>query len=278
MRFLIPIDFSASSESALSYCLQLAKLLSAEVIVLHAYPLQPKSAFISLTDIIELEKKADQEAGAKLAEFIGRFAKKNPHLDLSRTTQKTRLGFAVENVISITETEDIQLVVMGTKGAGDIQTRLLGTNTSVVIDNVDVPVIAVPAGAEDRMPKTIVWATDLKTQSLKDLGFLSLVSKAFSSTVHLLHVVHGGEYTAPEEIERIMKSAAESLPDVELQFDEAVDDDKEAGIVRFINEKNADLLIMTKRQRTLFDRVFGTSSTRHMSQFTQLPLMAFHAK
>ena len=37
-RILVPVDFSPPSENALDYAIELARTASAEVIVLHAYP------------------------------------------------------------------------------------------------------------------------------------------------------------------------------------------------------------------------------------------------
>lgn len=277
MRILVPVDFSPSSESALVYALQLRSHLSAEAVVFHAYPLQPKTAFLSLDDIIALEQEADAASRRQLSGFLEAFQQRHPDLDLSGIETRTRIGFAVENVINMTENEEIDLVVMGTKGAGNIQTRVLGTNTAVIMDNVSVPVIAVPAQGSKMVPRRIVLAVDLVHMPEKGLDVIGALAKAFGSQITLLHVVKPG-HAVPSDVQQEVASRwKERLGAVPVSFAVVEASDVEAGILRHLDGNEADLLCMTMRQRTIFERIFQPSSTAHLSQDAKLPLMGLHA-
>jgi nucleotide-binding universal stress UspA family protein len=275
-RILIPVDFSPAAESALAYAIQVADQVKAEAIAFHAYPLQPKSSFLSLEDILALESQAEAEASDLFLGFLEQFQQRHSELDTSRLTRKLRIGFAVENVISITENESIDLIIMGTRGAGNIQTRLLGTNTSVIMDNVQVPVIAVPLEGSHSMPRRIVFAIDLKHTPNTNLASLDRLVNGFGSSLTLVHVNTSSSLRSHAEIESAVQFWRDRYPNNSVNGIELNASDVERAIMAFVEEHESDLLVMSTRSRSVFERIFEPSKTRHASLTTRLPLMALH--
>lgn len=276
LRILVPVDFSPAAESALAYALQVAERLQAEAIAFHAYPLQPKTSFLSLEDILALEKQAEAEASEQFNIFLDQFRERYPRLKAVHLVQKLRIGFAVENVISITENESIDLVIMGTRGAGNIQTRLFGTNTSVIMDNVQVPVIAVPLEGSHSLPRRIVLAIDLAHIPENNLTPLDQIISGFDSTLTLLHINTGNNPYTSVELETAVLPWRRRYPNNAVSCVELKAHNVEAAILAFVEEHESDLLVMSMRSRSIFERVFEPSKTRHVSLTTRLPLMALH--
>ena len=276
LRILIPVDFSPAAESALAYAMQVADRVKAEAIAFHAYPLQPKSSFLSLEDILALESQAEAEASDLFSDFLDQFQQRHPELDTSRLTRKLRIGFAVENVISITENESIDLIIMGTRGAGNIQTRLLGTNTSVIMDNVQVPVIAVPLEGSHSLPRRIVFAIDLKHTPNTNLASLDRLVIGFGASLTLVHVNTDSSLRSLAEIESAVQLWRDRYPDNEVSGLDLNASDVEGAIMKFVEEHESDLLVMSTRSRSVFERIFEPSKTRQASLTTRLPLMALH--
>ena len=138
-RILVPTDFSETSERALDYALDLAEKMNAAVTVMHAYEIPivgfPDGALVATADVasrIADVSRAALEATAK--KRAGRVAKLATLL---------RDGVAYEEIRTVADEIDADLIVLGTHGRRGIARALLGSVAENVIRTTQRPVLTI---------------------------------------------------------------------------------------------------------------------------------------
>lgn len=123
MRILVPVDFSRQSELALGFGIQLAKQAAAAIVVLHVIPDLGPTLGRSSTEMLlkELMSNAEKEITATIARFS--------HEDVLLSSQIVHASSIDRALPALIETDGIDLIVMGTKGASGVKRMVFGSNT-----------------------------------------------------------------------------------------------------------------------------------------------------
>jgi nucleotide-binding universal stress UspA family protein len=274
-KLLSPVDLSPNSKAALIYAIHLAHDLNLSLGAFYSYPLAANNPFQSLENIQLMEQSLAQEAKAKLDIFLREVKGEIGSLYPELIETYTRLGIPIENILILDSTNEFELIVMGTRGSSNIQTKLLGTNTAVVLDNASHPVLVVPEGATYQPIQKIVFATDFSAQSISNIGALSLIAQQFASEIILLNVAK----KEPDSLmrDRFVNEAKALMGYDNIHFEFHQDNDIEDGILEFVDSSKAQLFAMTIQERSIFQRIFYPSKTKNLALYSKIPLLAMHA-
>jgi len=140
-KILVPVDFSDASKKALEYALSIKERLSSDVVILHVTSIPTRSGTKLIQKMREAVKEEDQEMiTAKYREFIQGIAGS----DQLTTNIIIRYGEVSKQIANVALQEDIDLIVMGTKGATWIKEKFIGSNTFSTLKLTSVPIIVVP--------------------------------------------------------------------------------------------------------------------------------------
>ncbi|MCU4752820.1 universal stress protein [Halobacteria archaeon AArc-curdl1] len=133
---LLPTDGSQASERALEYAIDLAQQYDA---ALHVMYVIDKAVFAG-----------DVETGTIVTQFeqVGQSVLEEVETEATRAGIETTIthlgrGSPHEAILEYTEEEDIDVVVMGTRGRTGLDRYLLGSVTEKVVRLSDVPVLTV---------------------------------------------------------------------------------------------------------------------------------------
>lgn len=131
-RILVAIDGSADSLAAVEWAAGLAALAGAEVVAVHAAGL--------------LEQARSDELRRTLAE-----AWCEPLLAAGVPTREVvRDGSAVPVILATADEEEVDLLVLGSRGAGSSPVQVLGSTSTRVSQQANRPVVIVPGAAHGR--------------------------------------------------------------------------------------------------------------------------------
>lgn len=271
MKILLPTDFSKLSKVAAHYAAKLAKKFNAEIILLYAVfinaPPRAQSALKTnqildaMADNAEMEfisliNELKQEIGGKIN--IG---------------YKIIKGYPVKDVVeTFAHHNNIDLIIMGTKGASGLTKVLMGSNATAVIGNSNIPVISIPEHARFRHIKHIVYASDLLAVN-REVKTLIQFAQLFNATIHVLHVISSNSTDKFDSIK--MQDGLinnNNYPQISVQI--TVNEDIEAAIDEYLADINADMLAMFTHTPTLFEKIFGKSVTREMAFHSWIPLLS----
>lgn len=136
---LVPTDFSEGSEAALRYAVDFAKVMGAEIVVLHAFELPvvgfPEGALIATA---ELNERLLEGARAGLDRELRTHAGSGVPM---RSVVKE--GEAWRAIVDTADEVSAGLVVMGTHGRRGLPRALLGSVAEKVVRTAHCPVLTV---------------------------------------------------------------------------------------------------------------------------------------
>jgi len=143
-KFLVPLDGSDWSFRAAKYAIKIAKMANAEMVYVHAVVSLPATAYanvhagVLIPRYIEESKKEAQ----KWYDEVNTIAKKAGVVRLSADTILD-VSSVADAIISYAEKNNVDLIIMGTKGRTGLKKVLLGSVASSVISHANCPVLVV---------------------------------------------------------------------------------------------------------------------------------------
>jgi nucleotide-binding universal stress UspA family protein len=180
-RILVPTDFTAQSDAALTYARLFARTFNASLHLMH----------------VTATNSPPPHAAAKFAG--GRPAAMTPLRD--RITDEDRRRLITVRVVEGTdpagpitryaETTNAGLIVMGTHGRGGIARLVMGSVAETVVRTAPCPVLTVHAAPRSSVVgiRRILVPTDFSAASDAAFDWARVLGSRFAAPVHLLHVL-----------------------------------------------------------------------------------------
>lgn len=162
--FIVPHDFTAIADNALSHALATAVIVDAKIYLLH----------------VVSKEKAIREAEVELKALI---EKRNAPVELIPVV---RVGNIFDDIGNFAAEHHADLIFMGTHGQHGWQ-HLTGSHALKVITNSSVPFVVVqeraikPSGYDD-----IVVPLDLEKETKQKLAYVANIATYFKSRVHII--------------------------------------------------------------------------------------------
>ena len=275
-QILFPTDFSEAANTAFVYALRFADSFNAELVVLHVYdlpivetPPMPEST-AEIFDIVEMNQfESFREQLPELHQIAERKG-----LGHVRLRNMLLYGDLIYNINKVCNDEEIDMIVMGTRGASGLKETFLGSATASVMANAKVPVLGIPADAEYHPIKNIVFTTQYKDKDNHALRHTLEIARKFGAAAHCLYI-KGDE--DPEDIEERINEWKIFYKDEMLDFYNIDGSgDLEQTIFDFIEKHKVDLLVMRTHRRGFFEGLFHRSLTKKLAYHTKVPLLVFH--
>lgn len=276
-RILLPTDFSDNSFKAIAYGLSLYKNVDCTFYLLNTYMppvyhteyILGSPGQIGLGDIIQEESKKNlKELKTKLEKEF-----KNP---LHTFITHSAFNMLTNEVAQITEAENIDLVIMGTKGATGAQEILFGTNTVHVLKNSKCPVLAIPHNFDYEEPSVILFPTDYEVSFTKEkLATLLKIVKEHRSEINVMHVFTQLKLN-PTQIKN--RKSLETLLGNNGLFHDVESDEVITAINKFQVKEKIDFLVMIQNKHTFFERLFIEPTIKKIGFHVNVPFLVIPEK
>jgi nucleotide-binding universal stress UspA family protein len=271
MKILIPTDFSPLSKVAVQYAVKLGKKLKAELIILSVVTIET-SPGRGVLNMKYLTEKLSENAVEDCANLISEIRSENKG-KLNITSQVVK-GYSVESMVTdYAQHHDVDLIVMGTKGATGLKKIMVGSVAAAVIDKSDIPVIAVPEFAQFTNLKDIVYATDIANIK-KELKTVVSFATYFNSVVHILHIASASR-ESKLKTKQSVANLTKAMDYKKITFTVSLHDNAAVGIDEYVLNHKVDMLAMFTHELSFFEKLFGKSVTRQMAFLGNVPLIAF---
>ncbi|MBP9190927.1 MAG: universal stress protein [Ignavibacteria bacterium] len=277
-NILFPTDFSPNADNALNYAVEIARKIKGNLILFHAYSVQlidpnmPAEIYLSA---YQEEEKSAKENLETLSKRLIESNKGDDGSSLFNIDTIVSQGLVVDEVLALSDEFKIDMIIMGTHGASGITEFILGSNTASVIEKASIPVLAIPHNIDYSNINNIVYAYDDIMSGLPKFNRLLDFAKIYDSEITLLHIIESGKDTTElnkKEFEKIKGAVNYGKIRLELVKEENILE----GINDYVNSNNVDILAMTIKKRSLFDKIFSRSLTKKMAYHTKVPLLALH--
>ncbi len=256
-KIILPTDFSENATNAVNYAQELFAttactfyLLNTYTPMIYNYNYQLNSGGY-MGDVLDAVKENSKQKLEELKQQL-QIKYNNPKHQFELISSFSLLTDELDEVIT---KYNIDLVIMGTKGASGVQEILFGSNTIHVIKKVKCPVLAIPDGFFFEKPKDILFTTDYKIDySNKHLNILKTISKEHQSTIHTLHVSSGRDLNK-EEIKN-KKTLDNLLSGLNNTFYTVKDQEIPLAINEFQKSTYIHLLMMIRNKHTFLENLF----------------------
>ena len=140
-RILVPTDFSEFSRPAVNYAVAMAERFAAQLHILHVVPdpamLVPDAAVFTVESM--------QAQSEKLVADAERMLQQIPELSMGvpSITRAVRVGAAFMEIIEYAQSQQIDLIVIGTHGRSGFAHILMGSVAERVVRKAPCPVLSV---------------------------------------------------------------------------------------------------------------------------------------
>lgn len=273
---LVPTDFSAEATHALEVAAGLTRKTGAHLQILHVVDILPQPSFAVTGEYQPgdpMERlfvlKQIERAQEALLEMQEAQYRDIPVKCL------VKAGEVYPVIAQHLKDEKIDLIVMGTTGAGLIEDLLVGSNTEKVVRRAKCLVLTVQKPAKDFKLENVLIPTDFETTSSHFFRELAELQPHFSFRVHLLYVNTPLNFSTTAKIEARRNQFIKHLPLQNVTYAIVNDYAPEDSIRSLVRTGAYDLVAMLTHQRKGLSHFLEGSITEEVLHQNQVPLLTY---
>ena len=142
---LVPVDFSAPSETALVNAAVLAEKLDSDIVMLHVvHDLNDAPGYYSVKGRNKQMRRMEDVAAEMLEEFFLKMKRKHANLvALEHATTMLVVGLPVNRILESASKIHARMIVMGSQGRTGLARAMLGSKAEQVVRLAPIPVMIV---------------------------------------------------------------------------------------------------------------------------------------
>ena len=158
-KVVVPTDFSENAFNALKYACQIFKYERSEIFILHAYAdeVYQQDTIVKRSFLNEIKEVTYQKSENCLKEVLARIKEYSPNPKHKFKTISA-FGTLTDEINDLVNDENVDIVVMGTRGETNDRKITFGSNTLQVLKYVQCPVLAIPESYSYHQPKEALFA------------------------------------------------------------------------------------------------------------------------
>jgi nucleotide-binding universal stress UspA family protein len=283
-KFLFPTDFSANAMHAAVYGYNLAEQVKARVILCNAVIIpaeMPQSGMIAWpmeeSDILLQDSNAELKRIKSHLENVTREDGYHPTISYLNGS-----GRVIDIVNHMVDSQEIDLIVIGTHGSSGLSTLLLGNHSRQMIDVVTGPLLLVPPAAPIKEIKKIAFATDFTNpaEDLKCIYSLITLARPLNAEILLTHI-HNEKAETPDFqkwVKEFVTDLSNKADYPHIYYRVVKSGNTGAGLDWLCEHGGIDILAMVHRTHNFIDSLFRGSQTQKMAGHIPVPLLVFPQK
>jgi nucleotide-binding universal stress UspA family protein len=270
-------DFSNESR----FCLPYIKIFSSALKTKnHALYVLPKfsdwvyeTAFASDEELLKTIEKTREHSIEKIIDTSKQSnVTFEPHFIEGRITS--------EEIIKFAGGKKVDLIFAGRRGISEIEEILIGSTTSRLIRNSDIPVLVIPQNRQVSKIEKILCPIDLSESSTMELEYAISLSRQLQAKLEVIHVAEFFSYKIPvfkkdlliDKIsEKIQKIAGENKYKIENIIYETGEPAKK--IIEVAKANKTDIITMATHQRKGLEKFFLGSISEKVIMYSDIPVL-----
>ena len=257
-KILVPTDFSEQAGYALDFAYQIAIKSTAEIILINVvdYP-GLSSAFGGGMNVIG---GAEPPLDNLDESFINNLLSRSKE-EIKAMTQKLDQGSVkIKQVVEVgnpyfvisekIEQENVNLVIMGTKGATGLEEVLIGSNTERVVRHAKCPVITIKKKRDYTKIHNIAFASNFEGDQTHVVEELFKLQDIFKAKLHLVKINTPNNFESNRTILKGMEAFVKKHNISNYSLNIYNDYIEEDGIIYFCEDIEADMVALATHGRT----------------------------
>jgi nucleotide-binding universal stress UspA family protein len=185
-------------------------------------------------------------------------------------------SYFTDTVKQVAKKNNIDLIIMGTKGASGLKKATVGSNTGDVITKVTCPLLAVPEDAVYEKPKEIAFPTDFRLGSdLKVLDKLIEMATMNDASLSILNVLGKGE-DLDQEQQKNKEILHNYLAGIKHSFHTLTGTKLDVSVQCFTESRDIEMIAMVAKNLNFFQRILFRPAVEQISYHTKIPFLVLH--
>lgn len=276
-KVLLPTDFSENAYNAAKYAVQLLEREECTFYLLNTYtPVLYDNEYLvysatqpTLTEIYR--NKSLQGLERVLRRIRNNFKNEKHHFE-----KISSFNLLNDEIKELVAEKEIDLTVMGTKGATGAEEILFGTHTVHAIKKSRCPLLAVPSHYEYKAPGEILFPTDYEAEIPRLLEILKELAENHSSTINILHVYFGVNLNNIQTSRR--RALARAFKDINHHFYSVTEKSVTKAIYDFQEENEVDMLVMVNNKHSFFENLLFTPVVNEIGFNVKVPFLVIPSR
>ncbi len=278
---LVPTDFSKCSVDALNFAGVIARKTSASI---HLFNCTQTPSYYFASDPLSMAPPAALLPEAYDNNIRKTSLKKLEALSKNKLYKGIKFYLSSEsspNVhFSILERADkvkADVIVLGTRGAGNISSILLGSTAERVVRFSERPVIVVPGRVDTAKLKKIVFASDLSEEAYGIFPFVRKISGILGAAIYLLKVNTSEQFNRTLDDRKKLDKFSQRYGG---GFAGAIYNDymKEEGILNYSQEIKAGMIAIGTHGKRGLKRFFSEDVSAGIVRLSLIPILIVNLK
>lgn len=274
-NILVPTDFSKEAVYALDFAFKLAKKEKAKIYILNAIEI-PMSAIVNpigpphvngwSADFLDEMKKTRED---KLKELLEHYE------DTVPIEYKIELGYMLPATLEYIDRNNIDLVVMGTKGTSGLKEILVGSNAEKVVRYASCPVITMSHSSSPDDLNDIIFGLDLSGNEKNVVPDLKAFQRLLGFKIHFVHIAtpHLIENEERDMAKMLLFCRENEFENYSLSVRKSFQ--REYGIIEFATEIGGDMIVMASSHRKGLAHFFVGSLAEDLANHSPMPVLTF---
>ncbi|MEO5644956.1 MAG: universal stress protein [Bacteroidia bacterium] len=272
-KILVPTDFSETGLLALEHASYLARLVNADLLLLHVLPLNEyhfeiPEPVMRIENHDEINKIVEQ----KLAEVAN---DTRTNYGIMPRVLSVR-GKVANEVMQIAQEEKIDLIVMGTHGSHGFEELLIGSNAHKVVSLAPCPVITVQTHAKNLGFKNIVLPIDRSLHSREKVNYAIDLAHIYQAKVHILGLLDEEEAVENDKLQIVLDQVQHALEKAEVIFERQTVKGKllAAEALKYGKSAEADLIIIMTDHESSLTGLFMGPLAKQIVNHSRIPVLS----
>ncbi len=280
---LLPTDFSENAWNAIKYALKFFEDSTCTFYLLHVNTLNYTMAedslnedllYIDTEDLIE--KTYIKPSKLQLRKILKRISQEFPVNKNHHFFILTDYNFFIDSIRKHVDEKNIDMIIMGTKGATGLKKLIIGSNAADVIKKVKCTTLIVPENATFTNLNEIAFPTDyFLTYGVNILKPIYEIIETHHSSLRVLHVTH-----KPEKLSLSQQDNKDLIQDYfsnfEMRFYNLTNKNVEDAIECFVQSRDVNMIAMVAKNLNYFQQILFHSKVEEISYHTNIPFLVIH--
>ena len=269
-KILVPVDFSTPSKNAVAKAVQLAGEYQCSITLLHATGIQAGPGHFLKNDVSKKNISNSKETEFRLKKIAAN-GYKNAGVQLNNINTEVQVGSWNDCMINYINKHQIDLVLVGQKNILSVLSSSK-FNADFIASKTNVPVITIPYRKKiTRLNTILIPVTDFLP--VRKIMYGIYMATASNATLQLLQVKNrkpgdSSEYYLYKSYRLIQENCS-----IHTDMQTVKGDNVAAAITEYMQEKNADLVIVNPGVQTKMPGLFSRLLGRLLQQQTESPVM-----
>lgn len=275
-KILVPIDFSPAARYGFEYAEWLTVADSNELISIHVADSPPYEETLSAAHIQRFKRDQKEAVLQHLKRFTTPYPDHNDEAftRIQNLRCEIRYGQVVQEILAMSEEEEVDMIVIGTRKKHTLWDHLFGSVTTQLLTQSSIPVLVIPEGCAFKPIKKMAFANAITGDETTTISYLEKLAKHWKADLQQVFV-----NTMPYDFLHNKQEVWE-LPNQELgkqTVNMVRETNLERGLDLFTAQQEIDLIAMMAPHRDRIKRIWHRHKRNSVAYHTHLPLLVIPA-